>query len=143
MGKYVKKTSQRRYDERHFSIRAVHREPPDLHKLSEMLIRLTLQGSENTRARIVAPKRFPRPTENPPPPKQETSTDRRRPDHPGHRDQHSRLSLTKRQARTSVCGAGALARQLIDSDSSSHRSSSSATSPSASRSSSVWPCKPS
>lgn len=50
MGKYVKKTSQRRYDERHFSIRAVHREPPDLHKLSEMLIRLTLQEIGESRA---------------------------------------------------------------------------------------------
>ena len=50
MGKYVKKTSRRRYDERHFSIRAVHREPPDLHKLSEMLIRLTLQETGRTRA---------------------------------------------------------------------------------------------
>lgn len=50
MGKYVKKTSRRRYDERHFSIRAVHREPPDLHKLSEMLIRLTLQEIGESRA---------------------------------------------------------------------------------------------
>lgn len=43
MGKYVKKTSQRRYYERQFSGRAVHRDPPDLHKLCEVLIQLTLQ----------------------------------------------------------------------------------------------------
>lgn len=43
MGDYVKKTSRRRYDERQFSVRAVHRDPPDLHKLCEALIRLTLQ----------------------------------------------------------------------------------------------------
>ena len=43
MSKYVKKTSQRRYDERQFSVRAVHRDPPDLHKLCEALMRLTLQ----------------------------------------------------------------------------------------------------
>ena len=50
MGKYVKQTSRRRYDERHLSIRAVHREPPDLHKLSGMLIRLTLQEIGESRA---------------------------------------------------------------------------------------------
>lgn len=43
MGRYVKKTSRRRYDEREFFVRAVHRDPPDLHKLCEVLIRLTLQ----------------------------------------------------------------------------------------------------
>lgn len=43
MGKYVKKTLRRRYDERQFSVRAVHRDPPDPHKLCEALIRLTLQ----------------------------------------------------------------------------------------------------
>lgn len=50
MGKYVKKTSQRRYDERQFSVRAVHRDPPDLHKLCEALIRLTLQEVGQSRA---------------------------------------------------------------------------------------------
>lgn len=43
MGKYVKKTARRRHDERHFSARAVHRDPPDLHNLCEVLIRLTFQ----------------------------------------------------------------------------------------------------
>lgn len=51
MGRYVKKTSRRRYDERQFSIRAVHRDPPDLHKLCEALIRLTLQEIGEERAR--------------------------------------------------------------------------------------------
>lgn len=50
MGKYVKKTSRRRYDERQFSVRAVHRDPPDLQKLCEVLIRLTLQEVGRSRA---------------------------------------------------------------------------------------------
>lgn len=33
VGTYVKKTARRRYDERQFTVRAVHRDPPDLHKL--------------------------------------------------------------------------------------------------------------
>ena len=43
MGKYVKKTARRRYDERQFCVRAVHHDPPDLHNLCKVLIRLTLQ----------------------------------------------------------------------------------------------------
>jgi len=43
MSKYVRKTARRAYHEREFSLRAVHCEPPDLHKLCEVLIRLTLQ----------------------------------------------------------------------------------------------------
>jgi len=50
MGSYVKTTGQRRYDERSFSVRAVHRDPPDLHKLAEVLIRLTLQETGRSRA---------------------------------------------------------------------------------------------
>lgn len=50
MGAYVKKTGRRPYGERSFSVRAVQREPPDLHKLSELLIRLTLQETGRTRA---------------------------------------------------------------------------------------------
>ncbi len=50
MGAYVKKTGRRAYEERSFSVRAVHRESPDLHKLSELLIRLTLQETGRTRA---------------------------------------------------------------------------------------------
>jgi len=48
--KYVKKTGQRRYEDRQFSIRAVHRDTPDLHKLAEVLIRLTLQETGRDRA---------------------------------------------------------------------------------------------
>lgn len=50
MGRYVKKTAQRRYEDRRFSVRAVHRDPPDLHKLAEVLIRLTLQETAKSRA---------------------------------------------------------------------------------------------
>ncbi len=50
MGTYVKKTNRRRYEDRSFSIRAVHRDRPDLHKLAEVLIRLTLQETGRTRA---------------------------------------------------------------------------------------------
>jgi hypothetical protein len=50
MGSYVKKTDRRRYDERTFSLRAMHRDPPDLHKLAEVLIRLTLQETGRSRA---------------------------------------------------------------------------------------------
>lgn len=50
MGSYTQKTVQRRYDERSFSVRPVHRDPPDLHKLAEVLIRLTLQETGRSRA---------------------------------------------------------------------------------------------
>ncbi|GEK80333.1 hypothetical protein [Agrococcus baldri] len=50
MGAYVKKTARRRYDERQFTVRAVHRDPPDLHKLCEALIRRTLQEVGQSRA---------------------------------------------------------------------------------------------
>lgn len=50
MGTYVKKTNRRRYQDRSFSVRAVHRDRPDLHKLAEVLIRLTLQETGRTRA---------------------------------------------------------------------------------------------
>ena len=43
MSRYAKKTDRRPYEERSFSVRAVHRERADLHKLAEVLIRLTLQ----------------------------------------------------------------------------------------------------
>jgi len=43
MGTYVKKTNRRRYEDRSFSVRPVHRDTPDLHKLCEVLIRLTMQ----------------------------------------------------------------------------------------------------
>lgn len=50
MSAYVKKTDRRRYGDRSFSVRAVHRDRPDLHKLAEVLIRLTLQETGRTRA---------------------------------------------------------------------------------------------
>lgn len=50
MSVYVKKTDRRRYEERSFSVRAVHRDRPDLHKLAEVLIRLTLQETGRSRA---------------------------------------------------------------------------------------------
>lgn len=49
MSTYVKKTERRRYDDRLFSVRAVHRDNPDLHKLTEVLIRLTLQETGRSR----------------------------------------------------------------------------------------------
>ena len=50
MSRYVKKTDRRSYDERSFSVRAVHRDRADLHKLAEVLIRLTLQETGASRA---------------------------------------------------------------------------------------------
>lgn len=101
MGKYVKKTSRRRYDERHFSIRAVHREPPDLHKLSEMLIRLTLQEIGESRAS----RRADEVPETYREPKQETSTDRRRPEHPGPQPSSSAFAPAAHEAAgANSCG---------------------------------------
>lgn len=54
MGGYVKKTDRRRYEDRSFSVRAVHRDPADLHKLAEVLIRLTLQETGRSRDRRAA-----------------------------------------------------------------------------------------
>ncbi len=47
--KHVKKTGQCRYEDRVFSIRTVHRDPPDLHKLAEVLVRLTVQETGRDR----------------------------------------------------------------------------------------------
>ena len=47
---YRKKSPQRRYQERSFSVRAVHREPVDLHLLAQVLIRQTLQQTGESRA---------------------------------------------------------------------------------------------
>lgn len=41
--KYVKKTNRRRQEDRHLTVRAEHRDPPDLDKLCQLLIRITLQ----------------------------------------------------------------------------------------------------
>lgn len=48
--KYRPRSGQRRYDERSFSVRAVHREPLDLHLLAQVLIRQTLQQTGESRA---------------------------------------------------------------------------------------------
>lgn len=50
MGSYQRKTTQRPYEDRSFSVRAVHRDHTDLHKLAEVLIRMTLQNTGETRA---------------------------------------------------------------------------------------------
>lgn len=50
MSRYTKKTDRRPYEERSFSVRAVHRDRADLHKLAEVLIRLTLQETGESRA---------------------------------------------------------------------------------------------
>ena len=59
MGKYVKKTGQRRQDERRLSVRAEERDPPDYDKLTELLIRLSLQQANASGARTAseAPRR--------------------------------------------------------------------------------------
>ncbi len=46
---YQRKTSQRPREERHLSVRAEHRESPDLDKLTELLIRFTLQDTGQRR----------------------------------------------------------------------------------------------
>ena len=43
--KYTRKTGQRQQSERELTIRADFHEPPDLDKLSELLIRIALQRS--------------------------------------------------------------------------------------------------
>ena len=48
--KYVRKTNRRSREERTLSVRAVHRDKPDLDKLTELLIRFTLQDSGEQRA---------------------------------------------------------------------------------------------
>ena len=50
MSRYAKKTDRRPYEERSFSVRGVHRERADLHKLAEVLIRLTLHETGESRA---------------------------------------------------------------------------------------------
>ncbi len=48
--KYVRKTNRRSREERNLSVRAEHRETPDLDKLTELLIRFALQDSGEQRA---------------------------------------------------------------------------------------------
>ena len=50
MSRYAKKTDRRPHEERSSSVRAVHRDRADLHKIAEVLIRLTLQETGESRA---------------------------------------------------------------------------------------------
>ena len=59
MSRYAKKTDRRPYEERSFSVRAVHRERADLHKLAEVLIRLTLQETGESRAARAGTRHLP------------------------------------------------------------------------------------
>ena len=54
MSAYINKTDRRPFEERRLSARAVHRDGPDLHKLCEVLIRLTLRETGATRAAQLA-----------------------------------------------------------------------------------------
>lgn len=47
---YVRKTNRRSREERNLSVRAEHRDTPDLDKLTELLIRFTLQDAGEQRA---------------------------------------------------------------------------------------------
>lgn len=47
---YQRKTDQRKYQDRAFSVRAVHRDPLDLHLLAQVLIRHTFQQDGESRA---------------------------------------------------------------------------------------------
>ena len=48
--RYARKTGQRQQSERELTIRADFHEPPDLDKLSELLIRMALQQSGSCRS---------------------------------------------------------------------------------------------
>ena len=48
--RYERKTGQRQQSERELTIRADFHEPPDLDKLSELLIRMALQQSGSCRS---------------------------------------------------------------------------------------------
>lgn len=47
---YRRKTDYRKYEERVFFVRAVHRDPVDLHLLAQVLIRHTFQKDGKSRA---------------------------------------------------------------------------------------------
>ena len=56
--RYTRKTGQRQQSERELTIRADFHEPPDLDKLSELLIRIALQRSRSCPSRgSTIPKR--------------------------------------------------------------------------------------
>jgi len=51
MGRYVKKTTRRRREDRNLTVRAEHRDPPDVDKLCQLLIRFTLQDMGESQVR--------------------------------------------------------------------------------------------
>lgn len=55
---YVKKTNQRRREDRTLSARAHHRDTPDLDKLAELLIRFALQDTGERHAAAAAGQRL-------------------------------------------------------------------------------------
>ena len=56
--RYTRKTGQRQQSERELTIRADFHDPPDLDKLSELLIRMALQQSGSCRSEdATRPKR--------------------------------------------------------------------------------------
>ncbi|AGJ77206.1 hypothetical protein B6N38_05755 [Cutibacterium avidum] len=54
--RYAKKTGQRPQEERDLSIRAEFNDPPDLDKLCELLIRMSLRRSTPTSPNHAAPR---------------------------------------------------------------------------------------
>ncbi|GAA2524099.1 hypothetical protein [Rarobacter incanus] len=55
---YEKQTDRRSREERHLSVRAVHREQPDLTLLTELMIRFALQDLGERRVAESGPKIF-------------------------------------------------------------------------------------
>jgi len=55
---YEKQTDRRSREERHLSVRAVHREQPDLTLLTELMIRFALQDLGERRASAAGDKIF-------------------------------------------------------------------------------------
>lgn len=57
-GHYEKQTDRRSREERRLSVRAVHREQPDLNLLTELMIRFALQDLGERRAASTGDKIF-------------------------------------------------------------------------------------
>ena len=62
--RYARKTGQRQQSERELTIRADFHDPPDLDKLSELLIRMALQQSGSCRSEGATRPKRPRATES-------------------------------------------------------------------------------
>ena len=114
MGTYVKRTNRRRYEDRKFSVRPVHRDAPDLHKLCEVLIRLTLQESGQSRI----DRRAAEPPGHLPPGNRGHARGRRR-SSPG-RGRNGRMKPTSLASSVACCGPkphpgiGAGKRYVVD-----------------------------